>query len=52
MNLLMEQFLSEINQLRRRINEDLDEQVKIRQQQIDGQSQVLKELDKDWKEYK
>ena len=48
----MEQFLSEINQLRRRINEDLDEQVKIRQQQIDGQSQVLKELDKDWKEYK
>lgn len=52
MNLLMEQFLSEINQLKRRINEDLDEQVKIRQQQIDGQSQVLKELDKDWKEYK
>ena len=52
MNLLMEQFLSEINQLRRRINEDLDEQVKIRQQQIDGQSQVLKELDKAWNEYK
>ena len=52
MNLLMEQFMSEINQLRRRINEDLDEQVKIRKQQIDGQSQVLKELDKDWKEYK
>ena len=47
----MEQFMSELNQLKRRINEDLEEQVKIRQQQIDGQSQVLKDLEKDWKDY-
>ena len=43
--------MSELNQLKRRINEDLEEQVKIRQQQIDGQSQVLKDLEKDWKDY-